>query len=161
MLYESPATLAKLARRFYESRGHSKRRTEAPQAPQRGQIITVIRRPQVKEWYFSLTPARVCSNDCPQTLKRQSSLFYSSIPRKILVEIPIACNKDPFFLQVCGHLVQGKVSVGHREQYLTAVCVLRTVALNFLYCGFAPHAATTPPSAVSGNRFGASVPRCG
>jgi len=40
MVCLSPATLAMLARRSYESRGHSKRRTEAPQARQRGERIT-------------------------------------------------------------------------------------------------------------------------
>ena len=132
MLYESPATLAKLARRFYESRGHSKRRTEAPQAPQRGQIITVTRRPQVKDWYFSLTVERVCSNECPHVIGRSPMVFYSSIPRNILVEVPVARNVDPFFLQISSHLIQRKVPVSDREQYLAAICLLRTVALNLL-----------------------------
>ena len=56
MLFLSPATLAMLARRSSESRGHSKRRTEAPQARQQGERITGKKAPQVEEWYFLRVP---------------------------------------------------------------------------------------------------------
>ena len=45
-----------LARRSSESRGHSIRRTEAPQARQQGERITGKKGPQVEEWYFLPVP---------------------------------------------------------------------------------------------------------
>ena len=61
-----------LARRSYESRGHSKRRTEAPQALQQGERITGKKGPQVEEWYFLHVPPQQIPNTRLPTRRTRS-----------------------------------------------------------------------------------------
>ncbi len=154
MLFLSPATLAMLARRSSESRGHSKRRTEAPQARQQGERITGKKGPQVEEWYFLRVPLPQIPNT---RLPINETDNASDLFRQILIKIPTVINQYPILGENSRQRVVSNRSVNHLNRSFAAIDKLCCRTFGLDHIGRDPHPDAGPAGAVTTHTFSASV----